>query len=218
MDCDESGELLDERKVKDGPRKGEGMTIDDFVEEAKRRFHPKDCPLEKEHIVALRLYTTAAYKSINNPLRKQDATKWFPITTKLIADAIGKLRSDGGNDISALAAVDLFRGMRDRTLSPDFKEKGGTEVAPMSTTTDLKIAVQYANRGSEGACLILKLHTKGFMVRGADISFLSAFPGERELLYPPLTHLKMTDKKPVELESHGAKYTVCEVEPTLGTV
>ena len=52
----------------------------------------------------------------------------------------------------------------------------------------------------------------------SDISFLSAFPGERELLYPPLTHLKMTDKKPVELESHGAKYTVCEVEPTLGTV
>ena len=179
MDCDDEGNLLDERKVKHGERTGQGMTIDDFVEAAKKRFYPKDCPLEKEHIVALRLYSTAAYKSINDPLRakanRQKVTGWFPITVKLIAEGISKLRSVTHNDIDQGDVVDLFRGMRDMKLSDEFKIDGGTEIAPMSTTTDLKVAIQYANRGSKGACLILKLHTKGFMQRGAGAQSVHAF-------------------------------------------
>jgi hypothetical protein len=78
--------------------------------------------------------------------------------------------------------VDLFRGMRDLKLSAGFLEEGGVEIAPMSTTTDLNVAVDYAVRGSKAASLILKLRTPSFMQRGADISFLSAFPSEKELV------------------------------------
>ena len=35
------------------------------------------------------------------------------------------------------------------------------------------------------------------MERGADIAFLSAFPGEREVLFPPLTYLKPTGRQTV---------------------
>ena len=36
--------------------------------------------------------------------------------------------------------------------------------------------------------LILRLNTSSFMERGADISFLSAFPTEKEVLYAPTLH------------------------------
>ena len=89
--------------------------------------------------------------------------------------------------------VDLFRGMRDLKLSAGFLEEGlklsagfleegGVEIAPRSTKTDLNVAVDYAVRGSKAASLILKLRTPSFMQRGADISFLSAFPSEKELV------------------------------------
>ena len=54
--------------------------------------------------------------------------------------------------------------------------KGGTELAPMSTTSDLSVALEYS---ASKSALLLRLNTASFMERGADISFLSAFPAER---------------------------------------
>ena len=51
----------------------------------------------------------------------------------------------------------------------------------MSTTNDLSVAVRYsASRSS----VLLRMVTKSFIERGADISYLSAFPGEAEVLFP----------------------------------
>ena len=38
--------------------------------------------------------------------------------------------------------------------------------------------------------LLFKVATRSFMDQGDDLQYLSAFPGEREVLYPPLTHLR----------------------------
>ena len=46
---------------------------------------------------------------------------------------------------------------------------------------------------------------------GADIAFLSAFPAEREVLFPPLTYLQPTGRKEVLEFGEGAKCTVVEV-------
>ena len=46
--------------------------------------------------------------------------------------------------------------------------------------------------------------------RTADISWLSAFPGEKEVLFPPLTYLKPTGRAEVV-----GQCTVVEVTPTL---
>ena len=80
----------------------------------------------------------------------------------------------------------------------------------MSTTTDLRVALSY----SMSPCsLLFKVHTKSFLQRGADLQFLSAFPAEREILFPPLTFLRPTGKKTV-LEFHDRfRFTVVEVEP-----
>ena len=52
--------------------------------------------------------------------------------------------------------------------------------------------------------------------RGADLQYLSAFPAEAEVLFPPLTFLR-----PTGVTTHKqfglASFTVIEVEPRLGT-
>ena len=77
--------------------------------------------------------------------------------------------------------------MRNAEMPEEFLQLGGTELAPMSTTTDLAVAMEYC--ASKNA-LILRLNTASFMERGADISFLSMYPGEKEALCPPLTYLR----------------------------
>ena len=51
--------------------------------------------------------------------------------------------------------------------------------------------------------------------RGADLEYLSAFPAEKELLYPPLTFLQPTGWS-MEHSVGGVKFTVIEVEPFAG--
>ena len=85
----------------------------------------------------------------------------------------------------------LWRGMKDMQFDENFFRNGGADMAFVSTTRDLSIAVQYASGGT--SCLILKLSAPNFMDRGADLTFLSAFPEEVEFLYPPLTALKVKE-------------------------
>jgi hypothetical protein len=108
--------------------------------------------------------------------------------------------------------VDLWRGMRDTEVTDSFMQHGGTEVAPMSTTTKLEVAVQYSNSAHS---LLFKLRTESFMQRGASIQFLSAFPAEEEVLYPPLTFLKPTGKQ-MSIPFRGRMITVVEVAPQFG--
>ena len=51
-----------------------------------------------------------------------------------------------------------------------------------------------------------------YMVRGPDISFLSAFPAEKEFLFPPLTYLEPTGDVQ-KLRVDDATFTVVDVRP-----
>ena len=73
----------------------------------------------------------------------------------------------------------------------------------------LQVAVQYA--ASEQSVL-LRLRTDNFMKRGANLTFLSAFPGEAEYLFPPLTYLKPKGA-PQTLLVDAAAFVVVDVEP-----
>ena len=53
----------------------------------------------------------------------------------------------------------------------------------MSCTSDFEAARSYA-LASKGARLIFEVH-QGAVSRGADISWLSQFPSEAEILFPP---------------------------------
>ena len=81
----------------------------------------------------------------------------------------------------------------------------------MSTTKDMKTAVSY---GLSRESLIFKIITKNKLQRGADLGFLSAFPTEEEILFPPLTYLQPTGRVQA-IKVEGYNVTVVEVTPTL---
>jgi hypothetical protein len=88
----------------------------------------------------------------------------------------------------------LWRGMRNLEMVEEFMVHGGTELAFMSTTTDVNVAVRYCLSSNS---LLFKIVSDNFMTMGADLQWLSAFPGEAEILYPPLTYLKPTGRTQV---------------------
>ena len=147
--------------------------------------------MRPEHVVALRLYTTAAFGSINDPLRcsaEDRSTPYrFPTTVNLINEGIKRLRAVGAEDLGPSQHMTLWRGLRDVRLPPAFLSQGGTEMAPMSTTPRLDVAVRYSASVSS---VLMKITTHSFMERGADLTFLSCFPAEAEILFPPLTYLQ----------------------------
>ena len=156
---------------------------------------------------------------LNDPLRNSEgkAAHPFPVTIAFLREAIGKLRAIGAqhdtNEVRTQTKLDLWRGMRDTVPTDAFLQDGGTELAPMSTTSKLEVALQYSAAESS---LLFKLRTDSFMDRGASIDFLSAFPGEEEVLYPPLTFLKPTGKQ-MSMSYKGRTITVVEVMPRFGT-
>ena len=137
----------------------------------------------------------------------------MPVTVALLRDALGKLRAVEADRSSsaAMRRVSLYRGMKDVTAPADFMEQGGTELAPMSTTSDLSVAMRYS---ASVRAVLLRLITDSFYGRGPDISFLSAFPGEAEYLFPPLTYLQPTGHvETVVVE--GLAYEVVDVRPRI---
>ena len=177
-------------------------------------------------VLALRLYTTACYTSLNNPLRGLDADfkprtlsaeqpHPLPVTVHLLTEGVKQLRAvEGASASGGTEHVTLWRGLRSVGMAEEFLDKGGSEKAPMSTTRELAVAVRY----SKSSCsVLLKLETANFRERGADLTFLSAFPGEREVLYPPLTHLAPSRTQRVEVGGPGGVvFTVVEVRPSFG--
>jgi len=205
-DCDDNGDLHPSRRRADGTP----MRLADFVE------HPyaRTARLNQADVLAQRLYTTPAFQTINNNMRDQERFREgrphpLPITVLLIKRALGKMRAVGAAE-GANDCVVLYRGMRTLRVQDTFLDVGGTELAPMSTTSSLKVAMMYSV--SENS-LLLRLKTTNFMNRGPDVSWLSAFPGELEFLFPPLTYVQPVDE-PQKLRVDDVTYTVVDVLPT----
>ena len=208
-DCDADGLRVDRKTAA-----GDAMRLDDFVGHADARR----ARLHRAQVLALRLYTTAAFVSINTPLRRLCARgdqceepHPFPNTVRFISTAIKQLRTnnvpdrDGGQSASGQSAGGqsappstagyLYRGARDMRPTDDFLTRGGTELATMSTTSSLAVALAYA---SSAAPVVLRLQPRSFMEHGATIAFCSAFPAESEVIYPPMTFLLPSRSREVE--------------------
>jgi hypothetical protein len=111
-----------------------------------------------------------------------------------------------------LQRIYLYRGLKDVSPPGDFMQTGGTELAPMSTTSNLAVAMQYSC--SQKHAVLMRLVTESFFNRGPDISFLSAFPTEAEFLFPPLTYLQPTGRTQ-EVQVDGTTFEVIDVKPNL---
>ena len=77
-------------------------------------------------------------------------------------------------------------------------------------TAKLQIALKYSQGGDSS--VLLWLRTQNFMDRGVDLTWISAFPHEREFLYSPLTYMEAVRDAPVVVQIGGVTYQVIEVK------
>jgi hypothetical protein len=71
----------------------------------------------------------------------------------------------------------------------------------VSTTEDLSVARKYAKiEGPDKVAnpLLLRVQSNSLFNCGADIQWLSMYPEEREVLFPPLTYLRPMGEPVVE--------------------
>jgi len=194
-----------------------GKTVDQFVEEVnewiqQRRAlgHGTKLPLSyalltREEVVAVRLYSGPAYQPINGFLRQvanltgehrlqmaQHARLSFAATIGHLCRAIRKLAAVA---TAEEASAPLWRGVRgilpEQFWMPDGKGMVcAVDMAFMSTSRQRQTPIDYMGRGSNVLWeLKPQAETDAAYHRGADISMLSQFAGEQEVLFPPCTML-----------------------------
>jgi hypothetical protein len=168
-------------------------------------------------LAALRFYTSHSFNSINIPMRDTQRTTPHPLPGMVtnIQNGLKKLRALGSDDASSKQTVVLWRGMSYIKLPQKFNDEGGTELAPMSTTTDVSVAISYAVKKDTRSALLFRFVTRNNLERGADVQWLSMFPGEAETLFPPLTFLQRTRTESREVVHNGVTVTVVELSTTL---
>ncbi len=182
-----------------------GMLLADFLD----RPQAKAAKLSRPMMLALRLYTCGfegIHRLINDPLRNRVKPHPFAVTTYFAYKGLRKLRTVAAKSSGKFRTTQLYRGMADMAVADGFE--GGTELACMSTTRQLSVALNFAK---SAAPLLFRYVSKDFTDRGADVQFLSAYPHEAEYLYPPLTFVKAV--RILEEEHDGMRVRVVEVEP-----
>eukprot|EP00445_Apocalathium_hangoei_P005925 CAMPEP_0203852806 /NCGR_PEP_ID=MMETSP0359-20131031/8149_1 /ASSEMBLY_ACC=CAM_ASM_000338 /TAXON_ID=268821 /ORGANISM="Scrippsiella Hangoei, Strain SHTV-5" /LENGTH=1009 /DNA_ID=CAMNT_0050769033 /DNA_START=39 /DNA_END=3068 /DNA_ORIENTATION=- len=156
----------------------------------KKEFDPV-LPVE---VLAARLYTGPMYEKYNSQLRAASGDKVlrqkndellmgnsYVTTVHGISSCVLKLSK-------LMKLCDIFRGSSDASLPSSFLKKdddgicGGVEYGFFSTTNERNQAVDYAN-GVASTVFEIK---QGMLDRGADISWLSQYGHEKEILFPPL--------------------------------
>ena len=177
--------LTGEQIVRD--RGHAGMTLADFC----ARPEARDADLTPAEVAALRLYTGPLYAPLNAALRKLEIASW---ATTIACCYSGVLKL---SFLSAPARV--YRGVRETTigLPADFitveegKFSGGVERAFMSTTKSPAVALDYAGGlETRGSIFVFDFDMAS---RGASVRWLSQYPHEDELLFPPCTCLSTLD-------------------------
>jgi hypothetical protein len=156
--------------------------------------------LKKGEVVASKLYTGPMFNLYNAVLRKfplslYDALKQNNYETTLFCIISGILKISRKTEVPADRR--LWRGLGGMILPKNFWSKGnciddfrgGVEKGLMSTTTDRNVAIQYSGRDKKRGT-VFEIDA-GRIDIGADLKWLSQYPGEAEYLFPPLSCLEV---------------------------
>ena len=166
---------------------------------------PLTLVLNIKEVAAMRLYTGPMYMLYNTVLRQfpqyvleKLSNNKYETTIFCIISGISKLSK--ASKIPQDRRV--FRGLGGMLVPDEFWSeqeggfRGGVEWGLMSTTTNRSVAMQYSGadkkRGTVFEILV------GRVDLGADLSELSQYPGEKEMLFPPLTFLEVVGEPRVE--------------------
>ena len=190
--------------------------LQQYIEHARCAF--PDLHLCEAEITALRLWTGPMYKRYTFLLRSYCGNLCLPChvpvryvtTVHAFNSGIVKLSR---RQVMRTSNV-IYRGLRlDAPASESAPCAGidGVEPSPLAFSTDRAVAEGYA-RGSGGLLLEFDLDAtkegrSGELAPGADISWLSQFPHEREVLFPALSLLQSVGE-PRRLQSGGWAWRV----------
>ena len=166
-----------------------GMTLDSFCEAPEAVA----AGLTGAETAALRLYSGPLYGPLNAALRSRKVEPWattiaccYSGVLKLSAHTRPARVYRGVNEEHLKLPERFFCGDGAATDgSAGFA--GGIERAFMSTTKSEQVALDYSGgAASEGSIFAISFNAAS---RGASIQFLSQYPHEEELLFPPCTGL-----------------------------
>ena len=95
----------------------------------------------------------------------------------------------------------LYRGLGGMILPDQFLQeksgfRGGVEWGLMSTTRNKEVAMQYSGADKQRGSVFEIV--PGRIDIGAELSWLSQYPGEEEYLFPPLSCLEVIDEPQVQ--------------------
>jgi NLR family CARD domain-containing protein 3 len=153
--------------------------------------------LKVGEIIALRLYTGPMYTLYNAVLRKHPLDilqslqgNSYETCLFCIVSGVTKLSKHSKIPRSRL----LYRGLGGAILPPSFWGgrdgfRGAVEWGLMSTTASRAVAEQYSGADQQRGT-IFEI-AAGRIDVGADLTWISQYPGEQEFLFPPLTCLEV---------------------------
>ena len=170
----------------------------------KLRDHGSD-PLRDDEFLCARLYTGPTYVKYTTALRGSHASSHahfvrqvielnksnlYTTTIHAINSAVVKL-----SKLTVARAV--YRGVANTTLASDMwlcnshRVRGGVELAFQSATESREVAFNYArHRGAGKAAMVYEV-AQGLINRGASLQWLSQYPHEKEVLFPPLSSVEI---------------------------
>jgi hypothetical protein len=73
----------------------------------------------------------------------------------------------------------------------------------------------YAVKKDTCSALLFRFVTRNNLERGADVQWLSTFPGKAETLFPPLTFFQRTRTEPQVVVYNGITVTIVEMGMTI---
>ena len=162
--------------------------------------------LYMQEFQAARLYTGPMSMKYNAVLRGLGEAG-LPNSSKVLFDNMKKLCGDNRYvttlhcissaivKLSHLAKPQtVYRGIAGHVLPSKFwrgQGHGGVEFSFMSTTANRKVAMSYAEAGNKEAASCVMEVQMGTIDRGADFSWLSQYPDEQSIVFPPYTALEV---------------------------
>jgi len=170
-----------------------------LVMELRRLVDGWDVSLEE--IQAVILYTGPMYEKYNTVLREQPVNPPYKNTLLMLTSAVMKLRKRTILDGDRLVHRGLSGGELplEWVLEGFLGTKGGAEKAFMSTSKNRTEAAKYAAGGVNPTLLQMPL---GQVDKGADISQLSQYPGEAEVLFPPHSNIEVEGMPRLEMSDN----------------
>jgi hypothetical protein len=167
-----------------------GMRLQDFVDACNRKLQQAGSTklLTAAHVLSLRLYTCSTFRRMNRSLRgfMPRVDGQIPLRACIQGARKGILRFQ----VVPRSPASSFRGVKGFLAAKFGAERMGMDYAFLSTSVTQGIAKEFA--GSAAKTVLFEVEFVA-TCPGADISMLSLFPGEKEVLFAPCTGLNLRD-------------------------